>query len=115
MYFARELRKREPNEPNPFYNVKSEEDDDGGENEQEKTPEPGNEKPEQLELNNYFTFPLETRVHLLHILCEVQHRKYACSALLEYNYLPCKSGNWTMRKDSVSIWTTKPTLCIGYV
>lgn len=74
MYFARELKKREPNEPNPFYPVKSEEDD-GGINEHEKTPEPGNEKPEQLELINYFTLPLETRVHLLYILCEVNLKK----------------------------------------
>lgn len=43
-------------------------------NEQEETTEDGITIVSQ-EAVNYFTLPLETRLHLLHLLCEV--RKYA--------------------------------------
>ncbi|KAI9027296.1 hypothetical protein CLU79DRAFT_844081 [Phycomyces nitens] len=48
-YFAREWDKRMPDTPNPFHT-----------DDYEST----------FEIHNFFTFSLDTRVHLLHVLCE---------------------------------------------
>lgn len=82
-YFARELDKRDPSGENPFYAVSKDSmptsttPEKGAENEAElntarnDTPTK-DEKPAPKELVDFFTFSVDQKVHLLHLLCEVR-------------------------------------------
>lgn len=74
-YFSKEFEKREFEQVNPFI----------PEVKQEDQPEPHHN------VNNYFTMPLETRIHLLHLLCEVRLSSFECR--LVFSFAIPYSGN----------------------
>ncbi|KAI8368237.1 uncharacterized protein BYT42DRAFT_585861 [Radiomyces spectabilis] len=79
MYFARAFDKRVDSEDNPFRTDQLEHDDkmestqqDTKDEEEEANHELSNSRSANEQLNNFFTLPLDVRVHLLHLLCEWQ-------------------------------------------
>lgn len=84
-YFAKEFDKREYDKQNPLYNIVAD---------------------QEQELVDFFTLSLETKIHLIHLLCEVNtlFKKMKKRILIIITYF---SGNWMILKGLGNIWRVK--------